>query len=124
MGFVLSLLEKNKKNQEKKMAAFAESKRGQKALNSKRMVQYKEKRLKAMQLDVEKRFREESDHSKGEQVWFSRYILNGRLRHWVLMTHGNKYELRRSENVGEENGEEHAGDSEFTYHVIPCTIDG
>ena len=122
MGPVFSCLEADKRRKEKHMAKFAQTKRGQRVMNSSRMVRYKEKRLKAMQPDVERRLREEEDHTKGQQIWFSRYIYNGRLRHWVLMTHGNKYELRRSENVGKENGEERPGESEFTYHVTPVTI--
>ena len=117
MGAVLSVYDARRRRQEKKMAAFAKTKRGQRAMNSKRMVKYKEKRLKAMQPDVDRRLREEEDHEKGEQVWFSRYIHNGRLRHWVLMTHSSKYELRRSENVGDETA------LKFTYHVAPFTID-
>ena len=39
------------------------------------------------------------------------------------MTHGNKYELRRSENVGEESGKERSGELKFIYHVTPFTID-
>ena len=117
MGAALSIYDARRRSQEKKMAAFAKTKRGQRAMNSKRMVRYKEKRLKAMQPDVDRRLREEEDHGKGEQVWFSRYIHNGRLRHWVLMAHGNKYELRRSENVGDETA------LKFTYHVAPFTID-
>ena len=117
MGSVLSVYDANRRRQEKKMAAFAKTKRGQRAMNSKRMVQYKEKRLKAMQPDVDRRLREEEDHEKGQQVWFSRYIHNGRLRHWVLMTHGNKYELRRGDNVGDQT------ELKFTYHVAPFTID-
>ena len=113
------------------MAEFAETKRGQKVMNSKQMVKYREKRLKAMQPDVERRIREEEDHTRGEQVWFSRYIYNGRLRHWVLMTHGNKYELRRRDNVviderqqqQDGNEKERPGEQEFTYHVSPFTID-
>ena len=106
------------------MTKFAQTKRGQRAMNSKRMVWYREKRLKAMQPHVERRIREEEDQTKGQQVWFSRYIYNGRLRHWVLMTHGNKYELRRNENVTEKStGKERPGDAEFTYHVTPFTID-
>ena len=123
MGFVLSCLQGQQDRNQKKMAEFAKTERGQRALNSKRMVKYREKRLKAMRPDVERRLREEEDHTKGEQVWFSRYILNGRLRHWVLMTHGNKYELRRAENVDGEHGQEQAGEQEFTYHVTPFTID-
>ena len=123
MGVVLSCLEADKRRKEKQMAKFAQTKRGQRALNSKRMKQYREKRLKAMQPDVDRRLREEEDHTKGQQVWFSRYIYNGRLRHWVLMTHGNKYELRRNENLGEDDGEERPGQSKFTYHVTPFTID-
>ena len=117
MGAALSIYDANRRRQEKKMAAFAKTKRGQRAMNSKRMVRYKEKRLKAMQPDVDRRLREEEDHEKGEQIWFSRYIHNGRLRHWVLIVHNNKYELRRSENVGDETA------LKFTYHVAPFTID-
>ena len=123
MGPVLSCLEADKRRKDKKMAKFAQTKRGQRVMNSNQVVRYKEKRLKAMQPDVERRLREEEDHTKGQQVWFSRYIYNGRLRHWVLMTHGNKYELRRSENVREGNGEERPGELKFTYHVEPFTID-
>lgn len=123
MGVVLSLLEADKKRKEKRMAKFAKTKRGQRAMNSKRMVRYREKRLKAMQPDVEQRLREEEDHTKGQQVWFSRYIQNGRLRHWILITHGNKYELRRSENVEKGNDKERPGELDFTYHVAPSTID-
>jgi len=123
MGFVLSCLEADKRRKDKQMAKFSQTKRGQRVLNSTQMVRYKEKRLKAMQPDVDRRFREEEDYTKGQQVWFSRYIYNGRLKHWVLMTHGNKYELRRSENVGQNGGEERQGEMEFTYHVTPFTID-
>lgn len=123
MGFVLSCLEADKRRKEKQMAKFAQTKRGQRAMNSKKMVQYREKRLTAMQPDVQRRLREEEDHAKGQQVWFSRYIYNGRLRHWVLMTHGNKYELRRSDNISDENAEERPGESSFTYHVTPFTVD-
>ena len=123
MGFVLSCLEADKRRKEKQMEKFSQTKRGQRVLNSTQMVRYKEKRLKAMQPDVDRRLREEEDYTKGQQVWFSRYIYNGRLKHWVLMTHGNKYELRRSENVGQNNGEERQGEMEFTYHVTPFTID-
>lgn len=134
MGFVLSILEADKRRKQKQMAKFAKSKRGQRALNSKRMKKYQEKRLKALQPEVDRRLREEQDHTRGEQVWFSRYILNGRLRHWVLMTHGNKYELRRSENIvqkqrqGQEQREEEEGpkgteDHTFTFHITPSTID-
>ncbi|KAJ9602324.1 hypothetical protein H2200_013179 [Cladophialophora chaetospira] len=40
------------------------------------------------------RRRQEDDKSKGTPVWFSRWIKNGSLRHWVLYTHHTKYELR------------------------------
>ena len=129
MGAVLSLHDANKRRQQRKMQEFAKTKRGQKMMNSKRMVKYREKRLKAMQPDVDKRLQEEGDHTRGEQVWFSRHIYNGRLRHWVLMTHGNKYELRRSDHIaggaetGGGGGEERAGTQKFTYHVSPFTID-
>ena len=123
MGVMLSCMDAQKRHNERKMAEFAETKRGKKVMNSKRMVKYREKRMRAMQPDVEIRLAEEQDRSKGEQVWFSRYISNGRLRHWVLLTHGNKYELRRSENVNDDRNEERAGETSFTYHVSPFTID-
>lgn len=125
MGFVLSILEADKRRKQKHMAKFAKTKRGQRMLNSKRMKKYQEKRLKALQPEVDRRLREEQDHTRGEQVWFSRYILNGRLRHWVLMMHGNKYELRRSDNVGNKEGhrEEKEEDMKFTFHITPSTID-
>lgn len=128
MGPVLSLLDANRRRNERKMQEFSKTKRGQRVMNSKQMVKYREKRLKAMQPDVDKRLKEEGDHTRGQQVWFSRYICNGRLRHWVLMTHGNKYELRRSDHIPGEaeaggGGEERAGSQKFTYHVSPFTID-
>ena len=130
MGAMLSIMDAQKRRNERKMAEFAKTKRGQKMMNSKQMVKYREKRLKAMQPDVERRIREEEDHTRGEQVWFSRYIYNGRLRHWVLMTHGNKYELRRSDNIITDGRQQHdpneterSGEQEFTYHVTPFTID-
>ena len=126
MGFVLSILEADKRRKQQQMAKFAKTKRGQRVLNSKKMKKYQEKRLKALQPEVDRRLREEQDTTRGEQVWFSRYILNGRLRHWVLMMHGNKYELRRSDNVGnnvKENREERAEEMKFTFHITPSTID-
>ena len=37
------------------------------------------------------------------------------------MTHGNIYELRHIENVGEESEEERQGELKFTLHVTPFT---
>ena len=81
MGFVLSCLEANRRRRKKKMADFAQTKREQRVMNSTRMMRYRKERLKVMQSDVERRLREEEDRTKGQQVWFSRYIYNGRLRH-------------------------------------------
>lgn len=123
MNALLRLMDANRRRQERKMAEFVKTKRGQRVMNSKEMVEYREKRLKAMEPDVQRRLQEEKDITRGEQVWFSRRIFNGRLTHWVLITHGNKYELRRTEKIEEASREERAGEQEFTYYVSPFTID-
>ncbi|KAF2471690.1 uncharacterized protein BDR25DRAFT_194562, partial [Lindgomyces ingoldianus] len=96
----------------------------QKMMNSKRMRKYMEKREAKLREGADLRRREEQDTTKGEKVWFSRYVANGRLRHWVLLTHGTKYELRRSRNV-EENpaGSQGKPTGEFTFFSKPFTID-
>ena len=117
---MLNWIEAQEKKREKQMTEFLETPRGQRVMESSQMKKYQEKRLKALQPDVERRLKEEEDDKKGQQVWFSRYISNGRLRHWVLMTHGYKYELRR---VNDESREEGAGTTKFTPKVMPFTID-
>lgn len=44
---------------------------------------------------VRARLEKESDRASGEPVLLSYYISRGEFRHWVLHTHGHKYELRR-----------------------------
>ncbi|KAF3764008.1 hypothetical protein M406DRAFT_332445 [Cryphonectria parasitica EP155] len=55
------------------------------------------KRERALLEEVEKRENEEKETSNGVQVWFSRYISHGQLKHWVLIINGVKYELRRDD---------------------------
>ena len=43
---------------------------------------------------------EEEARDNGSQVWFSRYVHQGRLRHWVLIINGTKYELKEDKNSG------------------------
>lgn len=43
---------------------------------------------------VNRRKAQENDTSRGEPVWFSSWINNGILHHWVLILYGKKYELR------------------------------
>ncbi|KAL8792426.1 MAG: hypothetical protein Q9195_004959 [Heterodermia aff. obscurata] len=123
MNRLLNWVDAEQKKKEKQMTEFLETPRGKKVKDSPQMKRYQEKRLKKMQPEVERRLNEEADDTKGQQVWFSRYISNGRLRHWVLMTHGYKYELRRSANAGEESGDEDPATTKFTPNVMPFTID-
>ncbi|OQD98292.1 hypothetical protein PENSOL_c009G02721 [Penicillium solitum] len=44
---------------------------------------------------VTARLQKESNTKSGEPVFLSHYILQGRLRHWVLHVHNHKYELRQ-----------------------------
>ncbi|KAI1186139.1 hypothetical protein F5B17DRAFT_405098 [Nemania serpens] len=53
-----------------------------------------------MKEEVEKRKSEEDDATKGKQIWFSRYIQNGRFKHWVIVIEDTKYELRRDDASG------------------------
>jgi hypothetical protein len=132
MGFMstpLALQYERDQRAKRKAAEFAQSKRGQKMMNSSRMKRYKEKREKVLKEGADLRQAQEHDTAKGEQVWFSRCILNGRLQHWVLMTHGMKYELRRREHVeGESAGQEPKGktgdgDGAYVCNIKPYTID-
>ncbi|KAL9046064.1 MAG: hypothetical protein Q9214_001006 [Letrouitia sp. 1 TL-2023] len=45
--------------------------------------------------EISKRKVQEERKDKGSQVWFSRYFHQGRLRHWVLIIEGTKYELKQ-----------------------------
>ncbi|KAI1162954.1 hypothetical protein F5B18DRAFT_359262 [Nemania serpens] len=53
-----------------------------------------------MKVEVEKRKAEEDDATKGKQIWFSRYVQNGRFKHWVVVVEDTKYELRRDDSSG------------------------
>ncbi|KAI1369998.1 hypothetical protein F5Y08DRAFT_7076 [Xylaria arbuscula] len=70
------------------------------------------KKDEQMRVEVQKRRAEEDDTTRGKQVWFSRYIHNGRFKHWVLIIEGTKYELRRDDSNGT-----------YMANVAPWTID-
>lgn len=40
--------------------------------------------------EINKREAQEELRDKGSQVWFSRYVHHGRLRHWVLIIDGTQ----------------------------------
>ncbi|KAI1178012.1 hypothetical protein F4777DRAFT_158099 [Nemania sp. FL0916] len=65
-----------------------------------------------MQAEVEKRKAQEDNLTKGKPIWFSRYVENGRFKHWVLVIDDTKYELRRDDSNGR-----------YTANVAPWTID-
>ena len=112
---------KQHRRQLDKKKKWLETKRGQKWLNSRSTQRYMRKRREKLEEGANLRQQQEQDTSKGERVWFSRYVENGRLRHWVLLTHGTKYELRRADNVQRPRGD---GDqARFTYDIKPFTID-
>ena len=48
--------------------------------------------------EINKRMAQEELRDKGSQVWFSRYVHHGRLRHWVLIIDGTKYELKEEKD--------------------------
>lgn len=48
--------------------------------------------------EINKRKAQEELRDKGSQVWFSRYVHHGRLRHWVLIIDGTKYELKEEKD--------------------------
>ncbi|KIV84973.1 hypothetical protein PV11_00718 [Exophiala sideris] len=55
---------------------------------------FDEERHAGMLKNNDLRRSQEEDTGRGTPVWFSRWIKNGNLRHWVLYTHHTKYELR------------------------------
>ena len=57
-------------------------------------VAFEMEKTQALDREMKIRAREEMDSTQGEPVWFSRHIEHGDLKHWVLYTHGKKYELR------------------------------
>lgn len=108
---------------------FANSKQGKRAMESSRMKRYIKKRDATLRKGADLRKGQEEDTSKGERVWFSRCILNGRLKHWVLLTHGMKYELRRRDHVGKDspdtntNNQDVENKGEYICNIKPYTID-
>ncbi|KAL9054913.1 MAG: hypothetical protein Q9162_003854 [Coniocarpon cinnabarinum] len=113
----LHMEEVSNKKQKQRAAKFAASSRGQRMQNSSRMKRYTAERDKALRKGADLRAAQEADDSTGERVWFSRCILNGRLQHWVLITYGTKYELRRDRNVGP--GDE----AQYVCNIRPYSID-
>lgn len=103
-----------RKKQLEKNKQFLQTKRGQKMMRSRHMRRYMKKREEKLAEGAALRQRQEQDTAKGERVWFSRHVENGRLRHWVLLTYNTKYELRRAAN---------GGDGKFTFSSRPFTID-
>ncbi|KAF2963786.1 hypothetical protein GQX73_g9786 [Xylaria multiplex] len=74
-----------------------------------RLVAEKEAKLES---EVKKRKAQEDDTTKGKQIWFSRYVQNGRFKHWVLVIEDTKYELRRDDSSGN-----------YTANIASWTID-
>lgn len=132
MNFALSVQHSRNEHMKARAKKFANSRRGKRMMDSSKMKRYAEKREAALEKGAELRKGQEEDMSKGERVWFSRCILNGRLQHWVLMTHGMKYELRRGRyhsSTTPQNADTNAkvveGESkdEYVCNVKPYTID-
>lgn len=84
----------------------------------------------------ERQLLEDTTLDGDEPVWFSRHVHAGQSRHWVLVTHDSKYELRRvrsfaNMNVDVESGNADnggwiaagAGDALYEYRIQPCSID-
>jgi hypothetical protein len=53
-----------------------------------------EEHRRKLEEEIRRRKAQEQDSSKGENVWFSRRIIDGHLYHWAIFTYGKKYELR------------------------------
>ena len=123
MGSVLSAAEVHKKKRQKQIREVLATKQSQKTMVKPQWNKYEETRRRALQSEIDRRVEEKDDHTKGHQIWFSRYIYNGRLRHWVLMTHDYKYELRRNTNVGERNGKESSETWRFIVNKERFSID-
>lgn len=78
---------------------------------------HEEKRQEALRPGMELRRQQEQDTTRGERIWFSRYVQNGKLKHWILITHGTKYELRRDRNAT-------SGKSKYIYNIQrPYSLD-
>ncbi|KAH8888961.1 hypothetical protein GQ53DRAFT_748507 [Thozetella sp. PMI_491] len=125
MNMYLSLQHSRNEQMKERAQKLANSSRGKRMMNSGRMKSYIKKREAALQEGASLRKAEEEDTSKGERVWFSRCILNGRLRHWVLLTHGMKYELRRSDHLGKDGAgaNSQTSENEYVCNIQPYTID-
>lgn len=91
----LSVSHANDKARKKRAERLANSWGGKMQMKSPQMKRYMKKREEKLKKGADLRKAQEEDETKGERVWFSRCILNGRLQHWVLITHGMKYELGR-----------------------------
>ena len=133
MGFLLGVQHSRNEQKKVKSQKFANSRRGQRIMDSGQMKRYIKKREAALQKGADLRKGQEEDISKGERVWFSRCILNGRLQHWVLLTHGMKYELRRRDHLNkgfpdsntDNQDVQNEGEStgEYVCNIKPYTID-
>ncbi|GKT64314.1 hypothetical protein ColTof4_06711 [Colletotrichum tofieldiae] len=73
-----------------------------------------------------KRLEIESRTDRGERIWLSHYTKNGIFYHWVIITHGFKYELRRGDNEGVSKTKKYLIKSgfggEYHFNVQPATI--
>jgi hypothetical protein len=133
MDLLLSVQHARNEHMKERAQKLANSKRGKRMMDTWQMKRYIKKREAALQKGVDLRKGQEEDTSKGERVWFSRCILNGRLQHWVLLAHGMKYELRRRDHVDKDSpdtntnnqGVENEGKSkgEYVCNIKPYTID-
>ncbi|KAH6894515.1 hypothetical protein B0T10DRAFT_590133 [Thelonectria olida] len=82
---------------------------------------------------VKQRLLQDSDTTRGERVWFSHHTWNGQLKHWALITHGYKYELRAANpNLRAiENGDRirdgwtsvGGWGRRYQYNISPCRVD-
>ncbi|WQF84424.1 hypothetical protein CDEST_09438 [Colletotrichum destructivum] len=61
-----------------------------------------EEQAKKTDEGVQLRKKQGEDTTTGEQVWYSRRVENGCQIHWVIITHGKKYELRLPNGVRAE----------------------
>ena len=90
------------------------------------LLVYAKRRQIELNKGIQLRGEQEKDTSKGEPVWFSRHVFNGSLKHWVLMVHDHKYELRRS-RPGETRTQDiqgaTRGDPGYICSVTPFTVD-
>ncbi|KAK1999314.1 hypothetical protein LX36DRAFT_669582 [Colletotrichum falcatum] len=73
-----------------------------------------------------KRLEIESRTDAGERIWLSHDVRNGRFLHWVVITHGFKYELRRGENKGASRAKRRLVDmgigGEYYFNAAEATV--